>query len=317
MPIHSIPKRVVAGLMALGLFATWTTTAEAGGITWLEGVVRQTIREARGEVRGIAKSSGRLFARESEESLEALAKRSDDLARVARRAEDPGSALLESRFDRLVKQDRTLAREFKTLAPAEKRLVVEMGEVAQSIARRHPDQAEEMIRGLGVEGLTAVRVYGDDVAEVLAREGPDSLNVLRKSGRPGWGVFNRVILPNKKKLAAAGVLALFLANPDQFVDTAGNLTEYAVEQLAKAGVQLAGGIGAGAARGLEGSVGGWLEARGWNAPVVRWIGIALASLVAFGAVLILIGLPIRWMLAPVTTPLKLAARWGRSRRRAA
>ncbi|MFO0956005.1 MAG: hypothetical protein U0800_00915 [Isosphaeraceae bacterium] len=260
MPIRTTQRRgPIAGLLALGLMLVQPLSAGAGGVTWLEGVVRQAVKEARGESKAAARSTGRLFARESEESLETLAKRSDDLARLARRAEDPGTALLESRFGRLVKQDEAMAKEFKALAPAEKRLVVEMGEVAQSIARRHPEQAEDLIRGLGVDGLTAVRVYGDDVAEVLAKEGPESLNVLRKSGRPGWDVFTKVVLPNKGKLAAAGVLALFLANPDQFVDTAGNLTQYAVEQFAKAGVQLAGGIG-------EGPPGGW-KARspaGWN-----------------------------------------------------
>lgn len=315
MSVHqSTRRRILAGLLVLGLAGLAPLPATAGGgVAWLEGVVRQSMKEAR----GTAKSTGRLFARESEESLETLAKRSDDLARLARRAEGPSAAQLESRFGRLVKQDETLAKEFRALAPAEKRLVVEMSEVAQTIARRHPDQAEEMIRGLGVEGLTAVRVYGDDVAEVLAKEGPASLNVLRKSGRPGWDVFTRVVLPHKGKLAAAGVLTLFLANPDQFVDTAGNLTQYAVEQFAKAGVQLAGGIGDGAARGLESSVASWLDARGLNLPVLRWVGMGIAALVVIGALMVLIGLPIRWMLAPVTTPIKLAARLARSRRRAA
>jgi hypothetical protein len=121
-----------------------------------------------------------------------------------------------------------------------------MGETAQRLARRYPGQAETMIRRLGVEGMTAVRVYGDDVAEVVAKEGPESINVLRKAGRGGWTFFTETVLPHKKKLAAAGVLALFLANPDRFVDSAGRITEYAVDQFARAGIRLAGAVGGGA-----------------------------------------------------------------------
>ena len=40
-----------------------------------------------------------------------------------------------------------------------------------------------MVRRLGPDGLTAIRVLGDDVAEVVVKEGPESLNVLRKTGK--------------------------------------------------------------------------------------------------------------------------------------
>ncbi len=106
-----------------------------------------------------------------------------------------------------------------------------------------------MIRRLGPEGMTAVRVFGDDVAEVLVKEGPESLSVLRKAGRGGWSFFTNSVLPHKKKLAAAGILAAFLANPEKFVDYAGRATEFAVREFAKAGIQLASAVGGGAARG--------------------------------------------------------------------
>ena len=35
-----------------------------------------------------------------------------------------------------------------------------MGEAAEELARRYPENADELIRSLGVEGMTAVRVYG-------------------------------------------------------------------------------------------------------------------------------------------------------------
>ena len=147
-----------------------------------------------------------------------------------------------------------------------------MGETAQRLARRYPGQAETMIRTLGTEGLTATRVFGDDVAEVIVKEGPESLGVLRKTGRGGWSFFTREVLPHKKKLAAAGVLAAFMANPEKFVDYAGKATEYAVREFAKAGVQLAGAVGGGAARGLEASIGALLASYGLDvaAAALRW-----------------------------------------------
>ena len=87
--------------------------------------------------------------------------------------EEPAEAALKLRFQRLIKPDPAMAKTFDALAPLEKRLVVEIGEAAQTLARRYPGQAETMVRRLGVEGLSAVRAYGDDVAEVIVKEGPD------------------------------------------------------------------------------------------------------------------------------------------------
>ncbi len=167
----------------------------------------------------------------------------------------------------------------KALKPAEKRLVVELGETAQVLARRYPHEAETMVRRLGPEGLTAVRVFGDDVAEVLVKEGPESLGVLRKTGRGGWSFFTKQVLPHKKKLAAAGVLAAFMANPEKFVDYAGQATEFAVREFARAGIQLASAVGGGAARGIETSIGQTLAAYGLDFPAFRYLGMGLAGVV--------------------------------------
>ena len=192
-----------------------------------------------------------------------------------------------------------MLRTFEALAPAEKRLVVELGETAQVLARRYPAQC----RGDGPAArsggaLTAVRVFGDDVAEVLVKEGPESLSVLRKAGRGGWSFFTKQVLPHKKKLVAAGVLAAFLANPEKFVDYAGQATEFAVREFARAGIQLASAAGVGATRGLETSIGETLASYGLNYPVVRWFGMGLAAMIAFVALLVLVGLPVRWLLRP-------------------
>lgn len=291
--------------------------AEAGKASWLDDIVRQIVRDARAEGRAggrtVERTTGRLLFREGDESLEALAKRSDDIARLARRGEEPAEALLESRFDRLVRRDSSAARVFRSLAPREKRLAVALGETAQGLARRYPNRAESMIRSLGVEGMTAVRTYGDDVAEVLVKEGPEGIGVLRKTGRPGWKFYTERVLAHKKKLIAAGVLALFLADPDKFVDTAGRATRYATEQFAKAGVSLAAAAGEGASAGFESSIGAFLNSLGLNSAPARKLGVAVALIVAVAALSVLIGLPLRVLFLPLLWPIRFLLRRGKPR----
>lgn len=313
-----LPNRLstLGGGCVLVVASVLPSSAWAGGkVAWLDEVVQEVILEARsggkalaeGEASATARAGGRLFAREADEGLEVLARRTDSLARSAHRAESPAEAVLQTRFNRLVRSEPELARSFGNLAPAEKKVVVEMSEAAHDLARRFPapGQAEGLVRQLGTEGLAAVRVYGDDVAEVVAKEGPESLSVLRKTGRSGWGFFTETVLPHKKKLAAAGVLALYLANPDKFVDTAGKATQYAIDQFARAGINLATAMGAGAALGLESSIGATLEAYGINHAALRYLGMGLAGLTVLGAALVLLGMPVRWLLRPVTLPFRL------------
>ena len=308
-------------LAALALALVVPFSAFAGKVSWLDEVVQEVIVEARAGGKAVAhgegtaaRTAGRLFAREADEGLETLARRSDALARAAHRAESPSEALLQARFNRLIRPEPETARVFAALEPAEKRVVVEMGEAAQQLARRYPGQAETMVRKLGTEGLAAVRVYGDDVAEVVVKEGPEALGVLRKTGRGGWNFFTNQVLPNKKKLIAAGVLAAFLADPDKFVDTAGRATEYAVRQFARAGVDLVGAVSAGAARGMESSIGDALAAYGLDFAALRYLGMGLAGLFVLGSTLVLLGLPVRWMLRPFTWPFR--AIFGRRKRAA-
>jgi hypothetical protein len=305
-------RLVLIGALA-GLAIALPAPAWAGKLSWLDEVVQEVVREAelggktvaRGDAGRAVRGTTRLFVHEGEESLEVLARRSDDLARLGRKTETASEALLQKRFSRLLPRDPETARVFRELAPAEKRLVVEMSETAERIAKRYPGQAETMIRSLGTEGMSAVRVFGDDVAEVIVKEGPGSLGVLRKTGRGGWAFFTDQVLPHKKKLAAAGVLAAFLANPDQFVDYAGRATEYAVREFARAGVQVAGAVSGGAARGLEATIGNVLSQYGLNFRFVRYLGMAVAGLVVATASLVLLGIPIGWMLRPVTWPVRM------------
>ena len=193
-------SRWVGGLALAALLVP--SSAFAGGkVAWLDEVVQEVILEARsggkalaeGEATATARAGGRLFAREADEGLEALARRTDSLARSAHRAESPAEAVLQTRFNRLVRSEPELARSFGNLAPAEKKVVVEMGEAAHDLARRFPapGQAEDMVRKLGTEGLAAVRVYGDDVAEVVAKEGPESPGRPPQDGPDRLGLLYR------------------------------------------------------------------------------------------------------------------------------
>lgn len=300
--IHRIRRagRIIASRLAI-VVAFSPGVATAGVLSWLDDVVQASVRKSDPEL--AARRTGRLFARESaelgEESLTTIVRRSEDLGRGVRRADEPAAALLDARFDRLVDGDADLAREFARLSPAERKFVVEMGETAQNLAKKFPGRADTMIRGMGAEGLSAVAVYGDDVAEVLASEGPQAVNVLRRSGRPGWKFFTETVLPNKNKLAAAGVLTAFIAAPEQFVDMAGQATDFAVRQFATAGIQLATAVGGGAVRGLETAVGGWLEAQGLNVAVFRYLGMFAAAWVVIVSAMVVIGLPARIATAPV------------------
>jgi hypothetical protein len=308
--------RALPGLLLVAVVLAWGPPAKAAKLSWLDDIVREVIVEAKSGTRATIRGgeaaraemrgAGRLFIRhDAEEGLEQLVRRSDELARAGRRIEQPSEALLRSRFTRLLGHDSQAARAFAALQPAEKRLVVELGEAAQRIARRYPEQAEAMVRQLGPEGLTAVRVFGDDVAEVMVKEGPESLNVLRKTGRGGWTFFTHQVLPHKKKLLAAGVLAAFLADPDRFVDYAGQATEFAVREFARAGVSLAAAAGSGAAKGLESSISETLAAHGLDQPAFRYLGMGLAVLVAVGALFVIVGIPLRLLLWPISWPIRL------------
>ena len=97
------------------------------------------------------------------------------------------------------------------------------------------------------------------------------------------------------------MLGLFLANPEKFVDTAGQATQYAVEQFAKAGIQLATAVGGSAAEGLGRAI---TDSLGVSKSLARGIGILAAGAVAAVALLVLLGLPVRMLLWPVLLPLK-------------
>src|SRR3712207_2939435 len=90
-PLQDRPRAPISmalGLLALGLLA-WPSPARAGKLSWMDEIVQQVVRDARAEGKTAARGTGRLFVREADEGLEAVAKRADDLARAGRRIDEP------------------------------------------------------------------------------------------------------------------------------------------------------------------------------------------------------------------------------------
>ena len=79
-----------------------------------------------------------------------------------------------------------------------------------------------------------------------------------------------------------------------------------------AGIQLASAVGGGAAKGLESAIGSQLAAYGVDSVVLRKVGVGLAAIVAFLATMVVLGVPIRWILRPLTWPLRLLWPGGRA-----
>ena len=78
-------------------------------------------------------------------------RRSEELAKAGRRFEQPSEALLKARFSRVAQAGSAAsARLSQSLAPAEKRLVVELGESAQILAETLPGRCRgDACAGLG------------------------------------------------------------------------------------------------------------------------------------------------------------------------
>ena len=231
------PGMTVAVLLALSLLAM-PAPAQAGKLSWLDDVVREVIAEARAGSKSVVK--GGQGAR--------VELRSAGTFRAARRRGGPGAACSPVRRAGAGRPagSSTLARPCSRAGSLAFWAAIPMPSgrsrpssrprsgwwwswvrpLARLAAAYHGGRDHGSTTGS--RGLSAVHVFGDDVAEVMVKEGPESLNVLRKTGRGGWSFFRGQVLPHKKKLLAAGVLAAFLADPDRFVDYTGQATEFAV-----------------------------------------------------------------------------------------
>ena len=293
----------LAAALALAFAILPAAPVRADKLGALEGLVKAVVEDSRVELRAVARTAeqeARLL-RGGEELFETTARRHELLVRAAGRVAELDESAVAKRLAQLsARADSETARTLATMSVAERHFVVEAAETAGDLCRKYPAQASEMIRKLGPEGLSYARVYGDDVAEVVLKEGPESLGVLRKGGRGAWTFFKDTVLPNKKKLVAAGVLAAFLANPDKFVDMAGRATDYAVSEFARAGVELASEVPGALVAGLDSGASSVLDRLGMNYAPVRWTTVALFLLIATGAAMRLVGWPLRTLAWPVT-----------------
>jgi len=315
------PGRLAGLLVGAGVVFWGSCSVWAGGGGWLDDVLRQIVRDAQVEGRALLRTgersairewqtAGKLAGSKADHGLETLVERARQWGRQGHTAQLPIPAVVDSRFQQLVRDD--AARQvFHSLAIEQKQVVVTMGETALALAKRHPQEAEKLIDELGTEGLLAVRVFGEDVAPVLASEGPQALRVLRRTGKAGWGFLTTQVLPHKKKLAAAGVLTLFWADPERFVDSAGQATSYAINQFARAGLTLAAAAGAATVTGLDQAMDSWLAGHGLNHPLVRAAACAACTLAALIALLAFLGLPSKLLIRPIawiTRPLRILRR---------
>jgi hypothetical protein len=295
------PAAMVA-LVGLAISVFTSAPAYAGKMSALEGLVRAVMEDSRAEAKAGAKIAGEAhLLRGGEELFENAARQHELMLRTAGRMAELDERAIAKRLAKLaVPANSEAVRALEALSVPERHFVVEAAETAGALCRKYPGQATSMIRQLGPEGLSYVRVYGDDVAQIVLKEGPESLGVLRKGGRAAWGFFKEDVLPHKKKLIAAGVLAAFLANPDQFVDMAGRATDYAVREFARAGVELASVVPGAVSQGVHAGVSSTLDRWGLNYGPVRWTAFSLALLIAAAAGLRLIGRPLRTLALPLT-----------------
>jgi hypothetical protein len=200
-----------------------------------------------------------------------------------------GDAELLRRFERLDNVDDGLRTQFHELPIGQRALVVELGEASQRVLRNHASP-EDLLRMLDADGLMQARTYGDFVAEGVELMGPAYKDVVRKTGRGAASFSSNYLRPHYKELAAGGLVAAYLAAPEQFHDAAGVLTERAVRELTRLGIEVAGAANRGLWDGIRSKL--------IESPISSGLGIAfIASCLA-------LALPrVRWHVSRAIRPL--------------
>lgn len=117
-------------------------------------------------VKFVEKLASRTARTTGADAVPLVLREADTAAAWLTRSATMADEIVESRFQRLTHLDPGLRAEFRTLAPAEQRLAVELGEEVQAVLRRYPDEAGlDLVQRLGTEGLIQARTYGDFVVE--------------------------------------------------------------------------------------------------------------------------------------------------------
>jgi hypothetical protein len=140
------------------------------------------------------------------------------------------------RFNRLEGVDDTMRRRFLALPSRQQAGIIELGEAAQRIMRRHGDDGMDLLRKLDADGLVQVRTYGDSVLDGVVLLGPQYKSVVRKMGSGAGTFYENYIRLHKGKWAAGTLAAAYLAAPETFHDATGRLTKYGIEKLTEGGI---------------------------------------------------------------------------------
>ena len=226
-------------------------------------------------------------------------RRSEELAKAGRRFDQPSEALLKPGFRGCSNRIRRFCERSRHSRRPRSGLVVELGETAQTLARRYPANAEAMVRRLGPEGLSAVRVFGDDVAEVLVKEGPESMSVLRKAGARRLVVLHEYGLTQQEEAGRRGRAGGVPGQPREVrrLRRPGHRVRRPRVRQGRHSACLGRRAGR-SPRAREFDRQKPWPSYGLNFPVLRWLGMGLAAIVAAGALMIVLGLPVRWLLRP-------------------
>jgi len=187
----------------------------------------------------------------------------DDAARAAAR----NTAMLKA-LEKAIPDNPALLREIKALDNASQEAAVVLAKGGQSMTRVMPDitgRGQLLKRG-GADVVAAVGLHGDDAARAAMRldtaiQGgsliipagkrmvtlEDFGRVMAKTGESGWQFWQKYVQPHWKLWLGSGALAVYLNDPEQFQDAAGNLSEAGFRHLGL----LMGEVSAGAIRGIS------------------------------------------------------------------
>jgi hypothetical protein len=192
-----------------------------------------------------------------------LTDKMDDAARAIARS----TAMLKA-LEKAIPDNPALLREIKALDNASQEAAVVLAKGGQSMTRVMPDitgRGQLLKRG-GADVVAAVGLHGDDAARAAMRldtaiQGgsliipagkqmvtlEDFGRVMTKTGESGWQFWQKYVQPHWKLWLGSGALAVYLNDPEQFQDAAGNLSEAGFRHLGL----LMGEVSAGAIRGIS------------------------------------------------------------------
>ncbi|MEI8212392.1 MAG: hypothetical protein WCI02_09605 [Planctomycetota bacterium] len=227
--------------IALGIGSVFSANSvhAQGRVTIAKEIVEQLTRKFSKEVAD--EGTERLTARV--QSL--LAKVGDDGAEAIRQVGPRAIRLIEEAGEDSMMSARLLAKHgdeavWAVETPARRALISTLGEGAGESLIRHGSIAEKLLVQSGepavgaLQNLTAqngrrLAMLAEEPTTSRLASSPDLLTILGRYGDRGMDFVWR----NKGALAAGTALAVFVSNPEPFIDGSMNLAEIAASQIAK------------------------------------------------------------------------------------